>query len=305
MRTVKILLTGGSGFVGRRVLETLSGEHRIVAPTRRELDVTDAVSVDRMLERGRFDVIVHAAVGMGDGLFEGALRGFHALERNASRVSRIISFGSGAEYGKHRDLKKVREEEVGAVVPRDSYGFAKLLLNEAARRSGGRILNLRLFGVYGPGEDPLRKFISNTIVKVLAGVDVVIRQDVVFDYLHVDDLVEVLRLVLEHGCDAPDVNVTPTESISLSEVVRLIGEAAGHPVRATYETPGRNLEYTGGNARLRALFPALRFRTYAEGIASLYAYYAGRRECVDVEALRRDEYRARCVTREEAGSVSP
>ncbi len=150
----------------------------------------------------------------------------------------------GAEYGKQRDLVKVREQEVGRVVPSDAYGLAKLFCNEDARRRP-RVTNLRLFGVYGPQEGYLFRFISNSIVKAILGVDLVVRQDVVFDYLHIDDLVAIVERFIQNGPGVSDVNVTPTESISLRRILAIISSAAGRPLPVAFQTEGLNFQYTG------------------------------------------------------------
>jgi GDP-L-fucose synthase len=293
---MKILLTGGSGFIGASLRDGLGAEHDIHAPGHRELDVSDSTAVDALFHARRYDAVIHAAVEGGDRVMENVVRGYWNLARHAGEVARFFFFGSGAEYGKHRDLDKVREEEIGEEVPRDAYGFGKLLCNESARRSSN-IVNLRLFGVYGPGEGYLFKFISNSAVKILLGLDLAMRQDVVFDYLWIDDLAVVVRSLLETGCAWRDLNVTPTESIALSRIVDLLRVVSGINVRATFETPGMNFRYTGDNSRLREAVPDLRFTTAAEGIRRLFAHYKERAGRMDREALVRDDYFRQCRVR--------
>jgi nucleoside-diphosphate-sugar epimerase len=293
---VRILLTGGNGFIGRNLREGLGPHHDLVAASRRQLDVSDDAAVDNALKSGGFDAVIHAAIPAGDQPAGEILRGFWNLARNSDRVSRILYFGSGAEYGKHRDLHKVSEQEIGDAVPRDEYGFAKLLCNELARRSR-RIVNLRLFGVYGRHEKYLFKFISNTIVKVLLGSDVVVRQDVVFDYLYADDLVSIVGALLERDCPFTDMNVTPSLPIRLSEIVAILGDIADSPFSVAYEYPGLNLEYTGSNERLLHVLPELEFTPYARGVRELYGYYRNLLPQLDRDALVRDEYRLRCRPR--------
>jgi nucleoside-diphosphate-sugar epimerase len=293
---VRILLTGGSGFIGQSLRDALSGEHEIIAPSHRDLDVTDTTAVDDVFRRLRFDAVIHAAVEGGDLAAEKILRGFWNIARHANRVDRILYFGSGAEYGKHRDLVKVTEEEIGREIPCDSYGFGKLLCNEIACRIRN-ILNLRLFGVYGPREDYLFKFISNSIAKAILGIDLVVRQDVVFDYLWVEDLCAVVRRLIERDSPVHDLNLTPTESISLSGVLEILREVSGLPLPAVFQTPGWNLQYTGDNGRLRKILPDLRFTPPREGIRKLYDDFAARAASLDREALRKDEYSRRCRVR--------
>jgi dTDP-4-dehydrorhamnose reductase len=54
----RILLTGGGGRLGTELRELLAG---VVAPSRRDLDVTDAAQVLEVVRRERPELIVHAA----------------------------------------------------------------------------------------------------------------------------------------------------------------------------------------------------------------------------------------------------
>jgi GDP-L-fucose synthase len=174
-------------------------------------------------------------------------------------------------------------------MPADPYGLAKLLCNEDARRRA-RITNLRLFGVYGPHEGYLFRFISNSIVKTLLEMDIVVRQDVVFDYLYIEDLVRVVARFLEQDPDLSDVNLTPTESISLRQVLATISSVSSSRPRVRFETDGLNYQYTGDNGRLLEALPDFRFLSYEEGIRRLYEHYASRRETLDRDAVVRDDY---------------
>lgn len=289
---MRILLTGGSGFIGRNLLETLRNKHEVFAPSHEALDVTDTGAVDRVFRERRFDAVLHAAVQGGTGVLEGTLRGYWNLARHAGDVGRLFYFGSGAEYGKQRDLVKVREDEIGRCVPADAYGLAKLLCNEDARRRA-RITNLRLFGVYGPHEGYLFRFISNSIVKTLLKMDIVVRQDVVFDYLYVDDLIRVVERFLERDPDLSDVNLTPTESISLRQILAIISSVSSFRPRVHFENEGLNHQYTGDNGRLLEALPDFRFLPCEEGIRRLYEHYASRPETLDRDAVVRDDYFAR------------
>lgn len=57
----KILVTGGSGFVGSRFVHRWQGEYEILAPRHGELDITDADAVAAYLAMHRPDVLLHIA----------------------------------------------------------------------------------------------------------------------------------------------------------------------------------------------------------------------------------------------------
>ncbi|MEE0870788.1 MAG: NAD-dependent epimerase/dehydratase family protein, partial [Bacteroidaceae bacterium] len=57
----KVLVTGGSGFVGSRFVHRWQGEYEILAPRHGELDITDADAVAAYLAMHRPDVLLHIA----------------------------------------------------------------------------------------------------------------------------------------------------------------------------------------------------------------------------------------------------
>ncbi|HEX7809536.1 MAG TPA: NAD(P)-dependent oxidoreductase [Thermoanaerobaculia bacterium] len=293
---MKILLTGGSGFLGRHIRESLDPAFTLVAPSHKEFDVTDANRVDEVMRDGGFDAVIHAAVQGGPAVLETTLRGYWNLARNASRVGRILYFGSGAEYGKHRDIAKLPESAIGEETPRDPYGLAKILCNELCRQSRN-ITNLRIFGLYGPYEGYTAKFISNAVAKTIAGVPLIIRQNVIFDYLWIDDLIRMLPRFLSGERLFADVNATPTQSVSLTEIATAVLNEAQLPVEFEVETPGLNYQYTGDNRRLLQYCPGFAFTSIEEGVRKLFAYYRAHPELIDHDALADDAYRRRCGAR--------
>jgi GDP-L-fucose synthase len=59
---MRILVTGGSGMVGRNVLaDARAADHEMLAPTRAELDLTDAAATADYVARHRPDMILHFA----------------------------------------------------------------------------------------------------------------------------------------------------------------------------------------------------------------------------------------------------
>lgn len=58
------------------------------------------------------------------------------------------------------------------------------------------IYNMRLFGVYGPYEDWSSCFISNICCKTIFNVPLSMRQNCIFSYIYVEDLVDIILLFL-------------------------------------------------------------------------------------------------------------
>ena len=274
----RILFTGGTGFIGRNVLPFLRERFEVVSPKRAELNLLDEEAVARFVRGGAFDAVIHSAnttpaknpLDKADRMLPDTLRAYYNLRRNAGAFGRLLFVGSGAEYDKRFPICSVTEEDLGIHVPADDYGFAKLLLTEDARRSDN-VVNLRIFGCYGPG-DWKTKFIRDAIDCCLEGRAITIRQDCMFDYMYVGDLGPVFAAFVEGSPRFHDYNVCTGERISLSEVARIVARQMGNDRPLEIAAPGWNREYTASNARLMAEFPDLEYTSLEDGIARQFAW---------------------------------
>jgi len=285
----KIFLTGASGFIGKNIQKYLDDKYNVFAPTHHELDLLDSLSVDDFIKNNNIDIIIHAAVGSGKNLLKDTMRMSANILRNSEKVAKTIIFGSGAEYSKSRHLYKVREEEIGEHIPHDDYGIAKYFINEAIKGQVN-VVNLRLFGVFGKYEDYRHKFISNTIVKSLLGMDIIIAQDVVFDYLYVEDLKKIVEYFIINGFKHNDYNITPLESISLIEIAEIIKTATKSSSNIVVINEGKNFQYTASNDRLIQQLGDFTFSPYVNSIKKLIEYYSSSLGVINREDLIADDY---------------
>lgn len=286
---MKILLTGGSGFIGRNILEKLGKKYRFYAPSHKELPVENYWKLTKYLGKNKIDIVIHSAVYQGPDEFEINIRMFLNLVKNIKTLKKLIVFGSGAEYSKTRHLIKVKEDEFGKHIPQDKYGLYKYvssLLSEKHKK----IITFRLFGVYGKYEDYRKKFISNTIIKSLLGLPIKIKQNVIFDYLFVNDLVNIVDLFLSHKAEFNTYNLTPTNSISLKNIAGLINQISAKKSVITVVNKGMNYQYSGSNHRLLQTFPGFKFTGYKNGIKNLFQYYKSILHTVESGAIIKDDY---------------
>jgi len=292
---VRVLLTGGSGFIGRNLQRLLPPSIELLAPSRAELDLLDGASVRSWLETHRPDAVVHAATTPGHRnaspdphLAEKNLRMFLHLFEGERFWGRMIVIGSGAAYDLRSLPPKVREEELGRSVPEDPTGLSKLA-SARIGRSHPRVVHLLPFGVFGPHEDWEIRFISNAICKALHGLPVTLRQNRRFDYAWVGDLVR----VVEHFLLAPawkhDVyNVTPDSAVELKELARMVLDACEADLPVLVAREGMGPEYSGDNSRLRSEVPGFAFRPIREAVGDLVDWYRGNFEMIRREALLTD-----------------
>lgn len=293
---MRVLLTGGTGFVGRNLAARLGGRFELLAPGRSELDLLEEPSVRSFLDRNPVDAVVHAATIPGHrnapparDLGLGNVRMLLHLVRHARPGTRFVVLGSGAEYDTSRDVVRAREDDPSHPVPKDETGLSKLVLAAVAEGRPG-FVHLRPFGVFGPGEDWEIRFVSNALCKALHGLPITLRQNRRLDYVWVDDLGEVVAHFLLRGGGSRSVyNVTPDSTPDLLSLARLAREAAGADVPIVVGREGAGLEYTGDNARLRAELPDLTFTPVREAVVRLCAYYRSRLAAIPREKLLVDK----------------
>ena len=299
----KIFINGSNGFIGRNLKEHFQEKYQLFTPSHQELDLLDADQVRNYIRKNRIDIIIHCAnigggrdtVELGD-VVQINLRMFFNIARNEEMVSKIIHFGSGAEYDKSRPLKKVREEDFSRRVPVDDYGFYKYICSKYIEKAKN-IICLRLFGVYGKYEDYRYKFISNSIVKNLLNLPLVINQNVIFDYLYIDDLVAIVRHFLEKKVKHRFYNLTPSSSIDLTDICQTVNAVSDFKSKIKVINQGLNNEYTGDNTRLRKEIPGLSFTGYNQGIKDLFLYYRKILSKIDRNILAQDKYIKYCRTK--------
>lgn len=296
MKKLKILLTGGGGFIGKNFLEQRNKKYQIFSPTHGELDFLDTEAVKRyFIKKGPFDVLLHTAIIGGkrsekeiQEITETNLRIFFNLIRNGRYFRKMIHFGSGAEYDKSQEIKDVKEMDFDKRIPADSYGFYKYVTAKCIEHLPLEIYHLRLFGVYGKYEDYRLRLTSNLLCKYLLKLPLTMMQNAYFDYLYIDDLVKILDYFIEKKPKYKFYNITSGEKISLLTISKKINRLASYSMPIDIQKKGLNKEYTGDNRRLIKELKRFTFSPIDEGLQSLFYWYKQNLKSVNIKAITED-----------------
>ena len=298
-----IVITGSKGFVGRNLTEYLQSKNYIIPITRDTINLLDFKETKDFFENNHVDVIIHCANEGGSrktGYDEKAvdiiannLKMYDHLESCLTSKMKMISFGSGAQYFKNRNLVNVSEKDIGDFVPSDDYGFSKYAIHKSISNSGN-VYSPIIFGLYGKYEDYRFKFISNSIIKNILHMPIVVNQNVVFDYLYLGDFLKIIDLYIENDYANRQFNITPTESIDLVTICKMINNCSNFQSEIIVKNAGLNFEYTANNAVMLEDIGGFQFTSYQDGIRDLYSYYQTNLNFLDIEAIKSDEFMKYC-----------
>lgn len=293
---MKILLTGGSGFIGRNIRESfLIKKYEILSPSSQELNLADEKSVDTFFKKNIIDIVIHAAVKPGhrnakdlSNLFYTNSRMFFNLERHKHEYKKMLILGSGAIYDMRNYHPKMKEEEWINNIPVDEHGYCKYVCEKIIEHTSN-IFDLRIFGIFGKYEDYSIRFISNAICKTLFDLPITIKQNRNFDYLYINDLMPILNWFIENNPRYQAYNITPKTSISLYELALMIRKISGKDLPIYIAQDGMGLEYSGDNTRLLNEYPDMTFTTLEDSISNLYEWYYKQKSNIKIENLLFDK----------------
>ncbi|HYR42846.1 MAG TPA: GDP-L-fucose synthase [Terriglobia bacterium] len=261
----RVLVTGGAGFLGTRVVEKLQKKSpaEIFVPRRKDYDLVEKESVARVYEDARPDVVIHLAgqvggiganrANPGQFFYNNLMMGAQMMEYGRRHgVAKFVAIGTICAYPKYTPVP-FKEEDLWNGYPEETnapYGLAKkmLLVQAQAYREqyGFNAIFLLPVNLYGPGDnfDPKVSHAIPAIVKkcvdavrkgeneiVLWGTGTPTRE-----FLHVADAAEGILLACERYNESAPVNLGSGTEISIMDLVHLIARLAGFRGKITWDT---------------------------------------------------------------------
>jgi nucleoside-diphosphate-sugar epimerase len=251
---MKILITGGNGYIAKSIANRLWEKYHIIAPGREELDLLDSKSVDTFFEGKYFDVVIHTATLGGNRLKEEDetvsfynLIMFYNLIRKKEQFNKLISFGSGAEYR----------------VEYTPYGFSKKIINKLIHKYDN-FYNLRIYAVFDEKEKDTR-FIKSNIKRYLNNEPILIHQDKLMDFIYMPDLISVVEHYIVGKDLLKEVDCIYDDTVSLSNIAQQINNLSINKVPINIEDPLPGQNYVGIYNELPIAFIGLE-----QGIKNVY-----------------------------------
>jgi UDP-glucose 4-epimerase len=267
----RVLVTGGAGFIGAHLARRLrDARYEVVVAD--DLSTGSAGNVpggvplirvdlgqhgaEQALAGLDVDVLCHlAGQSSGEKSFDDPV---HDLDANArstailsawalrTGVSAFIQASSMSVYGQPEQLPMV---ETGPTSPISYYGASKLAAEQILKIAAGqglRTVSMRMFSVYGPGQDltELRQGMASIyLAYMLAGTEIPVTGslDRERDLVHVDDVVEAWMRAVERPVSGP-FNIGTGVATSVADLIRGLADALGldpdYPIRECAPSPG-------------------------------------------------------------------
>lgn len=221
---MRVLVTGGLGFIGSRLSHALLYEGFDV----RCVDSLSGPSADARHIRG-MDAVIHLAAlpGVRTRHSPAALRATNVeltdrLAAAAARQgARFVFVSSSSVYG---NTELLPTPEHSAPSPLNPYAESKVAAERAVLARLGDPVIVRPFTVYGPGQRPDMAF-ARWIAAIMAGEPVQLHSSLGTrrDFTYVDDAVAGLIAALRHGRSGEAYNVSGWSSVALGQALTLLG----------------------------------------------------------------------------------
>lgn len=251
----RVTVTGGHGFLGRRVVSLIESLGAMVTTFgSSDYNLTKQADITRMYDDQRPEIVIHLAAKVGgiganrdnpgSFFYENAIMGIELMEQARHHdVSKFVQVGTVCAYPKFAPIP-FSEDDLWNGYPEETnapYGLAKkmLLVQAQAYREqyGFNGIYLLPVNLYGPGDNIdlhnshvipalIRKCLEARDAKA-ASVEVWGTGSPTREFLYVDDAAHAIALATERYDKPEPVNIGSSQEISIKDLVELVVELTG------------------------------------------------------------------------------
>ncbi len=301
---MRILITGGAGFIGSHIAESFQGKAEVVilddfrSGDRKNLNgINHRLIEGSILDEAKLreamqgvDQVFHLAAMIS--VMESVLKPQECEELNTqgtlrvlnaavqAKVKKVVLASSAAIYGNNPTVPKV---ETMPPEPQSPYATTKLageqLLERFRNEHGLATTSLRFFNVFGPRQNPKSAYAAAVpifIAQAIKGEDINIYGDgeQTRDFIYVGDIVSALTFAAGESSLYGTYNVGYGQKISINDLAKDIIRLTRSSSRIVYHAPrlGDVKHSLASNAKLVNAGWKPKF-SFAEGMAKTVEYF--------------------------------
>jgi UDP-glucose 4-epimerase len=249
----RVLVTGGSGFIGRHVIAQLTQAgaavrsidllpHPDPAVDAVVGDIADPDAVQRAFEGGR-DSVVHLAaetrvlksIEEPEKTFRTNVVGTNTLLQ-AGRAAGVTSLAFASTNAVTGPMTAPKISEAQVLNPLTPYGATKaadeMLMSAYTAVYGMRCVPIRLTNVYGPGMQAKDSIVARLMRCIRLGTEFEVYGDgsQIRDYLHAHDVVAAMKLALTNDAWSGAMVIGSGESMTVLDVIGAVEQVSGEKI---------------------------------------------------------------------------
>jgi UDP-glucose 4-epimerase len=252
---MNIFLTGSNGSVGKRLQECIRNKYSMVyCPSKHDVDLSNFFEVKAYFNKHPdIDLIIHCATG-NPHYWEDSPAWSQRMNDDIAMISNLLYF--------ERQMIVLTSGSTG----RTEIGWPKLVQSILCK-SLGDVIELRPFGIYGPGEDPQR-FPSYCFSQILKNEPIIINNNRSMSYVYVDDLCEIIEYCINIHSPYTTYEIANPEPITMKQIAVECLRISNVTVPIEIRDYGK--PYEADVSAWLELFPDWTPTPWAEGLSALY-----------------------------------
>lgn len=221
---MKILITGGNGYIAKSINKNLCHLYDITNITKKDFDLENKDQTHEWFNNKSFDVVIHTANKGGSRLKnedENTLKSnvnmFNNLLNNKSKFNKLISLGSGAEIFQQNTF----------------YGKSKKIINDLIQKENN-FYNTRIFGIFDENE-PHTRFIKSNILRYLNKQPIEIHSNKIMDFIYMEDFVDIVNYYINYNNLPKEINCCYEQKYTLKNIADMINKLDSYKVNINIE----------------------------------------------------------------------
>jgi len=307
----KVLITGGSGFLGRRIVEECQNlGYEVLNPRSSEMNLYDLESLKKFIKNNSPEVIIHSAAYYGGigicnaepaNLFHNnALMTINLYKAAAEcEVDKVIAVGSACAYPALVDGNMVEDDfwngELHHTV--ESYGSSKkiqlIAQNAYHKQNGLKGNHLVLTNLYGE-HDVYTEYRSHVVAALIKrfsdevekGSDKIVNWgdgSPEREFIYVGDAAKALALAINLEHDLKPINIGTGVGTSIKELAEIVAENLNFTGKLEWDTskPNGVARKVLDISRMKKVFPDFTPLTFNEGLKKTLDWYLKNKTSAD------------------------